>query len=658
MNFKSGRFCFDFPAILKEGNKSSLIQYGPGITSYFKFLKWSFYTFLVLTLINYVPLSILSNNFLYLDFGIENNNSIVIEGITTLVFLSSHVLLKYFEKKEKLTVGYDTISADDYSVFIQNLPQGVTRDDLLHHFRMYPINRIYLVEKNKEIYKLLKKANQELKNNKNNKNKNNINQARLELILKKIQELRMSETQDAPAIHAFVTFEKANFTDIVLKKYHYGKWWNFWTQYYDLRLQKKHRLRVLPAPSPTTVIWENLQVSFTMQIIRQFITWIMSLLILFGSFLFLAWTRQQQEEAQYGNGNGNGTIVNYNNNTMIGCETPGNCFELVKVNLYSMIGSVAVVLVNFILTQLMDFLSLFEKHHSLNSKALSTSFKLFIMQFINTSLLLLLINNNLTERIFKYPSWFETIGKSIMYSMVFNIVTPHMFQILKYFTTIASFTFSFSEKYASIYSTIFSCCLFSMGFPIMYPILTASLLVRYLVDSFLFSKLLKEKNNNIPVYTIEMQQTFSETLPFAWLFHLAIGLWMYLANDNVENNINKTSFLKVTCFALLLVLVLYYLVNDTMLHFLTCGFHRRKKKRQDRKLDLSNMLTYSEALENGIVGTYSMLELPEYRKEFESILSFSEKRDRGNTELSHVIDVFLIEKEEIDEKREMNREEK
>jgi len=201
----------------------------------------------------------------------------------------------------------------------------------------------------------------------------------------------------------------------------------------------------------------------------------------------------------------------------------------------------------------------------------------------------------------------------------------------------------------------------------MYPILTASLLVRYIVDSFLFKKQLENENSqkNIPVYTIEMQQTFSETLPFAWLFHLCIGYWMYWVNhigmgqEMVEVESNWMNLvLQGLGMGLFIILLLYYLVNDSLLHIISCGFHRRKRRRHDRKLDLSNMLTYTEALENNILGTYSMLDLPKYRQKLDSIAALASldkkrERERGNTELSHVIDVFLSSSEK--EKEEKNR---
>jgi hypothetical protein len=337
-----------------------------------------------------------------------------------------------------------------------------------------------------------------------------------------------------------------------------------------------------------------------------------------------------------------------------------------------MIGSIAVVVVNFILTQLMDFLSLFEKHHSLNNKSLSTAFKLFIMQFINTSLLMLLINNENAD-IFEYPNWYESVGKSIMYSMVFNIVTPHIFQLLKSYCLEqkGSFTssFNFSEKYASLYSTIFSCCMFSLGYPVMYPILAASLFVRYWIDLILFKKQI-EKNMDVPVYTIEMQHTFSNTLPFAWLFHLCIGTCMllvkrgtditeliYLDLEYFSNLVHKENenvlilFTSISFASLLVISFLYYLINDSILHCISCGYHRRKQRRQDRKLDLSNMLTYTMALERGIVSTYSILEMPKYKHTLRDLIAFVR-------ELKEKTKDFDDEKEDFDEKNQQNENKK
>ena len=85
------------------------------------------------------------------------------------------------------------------------------------------------------------------------------------------------------------------------------------------------------------------------------------------------------------------------------------------------------------------------------------------------------------------------------------------------------------------------------------------------------------------------------------------------------------------------------------------------------------MISYTQALKQGLVNTYSMLELPKYKTEFKPIFQFhynyeinrtrivekeerkekkekeeerEEKvRSRKNTELSHIIDIFLEQKE-------------
>jgi hypothetical protein len=648
---ETGRFCFSgFRDCLQEGNKSSFLEYGSGITSYFKFLKWCGWLFFFLTIVYYVPTAIMDSkmNFMYLS-GENAYVYGILEIGTSLLFLGAFVWLKYFEKYERLTVGYDTISAEDYTVFIKNLPPDTTLETLRAHFRSYPINRIQLVEHNKEIIDLLKRAN------------NETNPVRYEIIKNKLREKRMSETQDAEAKHAFVTFEQAKYADLILKKYQYGNWWHYYTQLYDLRLNRKHKLYVLPAPSPTTILWENLLVSTFEQVLRQCATWLVSLSILVASFLFLAWTKVQEHNLN--EQNLSEKLINSTSTaetTLVdNCETAENCFLFLRSNVYSMLGSIAVVVVNFILTQIMDQLSLFEKHHSLNSKSVSTAFKLFIMQFINTSILLLLVNasffvtSDSYEQFsdFEYPGWYELIGKSIMFSLVFNIVTPHISQALVYYSSCCALTKSkewdFSVRYASIYSTVFSAFMFSSRLPIMYPIGACTMFVRFWVDKILFLKV----QGSVPAYTMELQELFSNSLLVSWIIHLTIGLWMLSAADESSVDANAITFewiytrlifeqpvLFWFTVGLFFVILCYTLKNDFLLHFASCGFYRRKRIRQDRKLDVSNMMTFSEALAQNKVMTYNMLELQKYREDFSNLLS---RRDRGITrdqiELSELV---------------------
>lgn len=644
----------------------------------------------------------------------------MLETLSTCLFLGAIVWLKYFEKYEKLTVGFDTVSTEDYSICVKNLPESTTREDLRRHFSLYPINQIHLVEDNHAIIKMLKKLEREKQkeNESSSSSSSSITRtsrelanARIEYIKQKIRDKRMNPSQDAPAIHAFVTFENARHADQVLKKYQYGNWWHFYTQYYDLRLHHKDRLYIVPASSPTTILWENLLVKKSNQCYRQGITWIISLLIVGISFVFLAWTKLQEQYLFLDqampptvslnsssasasadglfpeNGQGQKNSLSVEDMDKF-CKTPENCIQYLKTNMYSMMGSVAVVVVNFILSYIMEYSSLFEKHHSLNTKTMSTAFKLFILQFINTSLLLLLVNasdaipllssNDKSMKIngtdislphygdFLYPTWYETVGKSIMYSMIFNIVTPHISQLILYakccrhslwsYRKSSSESWDFSIRYASIYSTIFSCIMFSTGYPVLYPILAASMIVRYWVDKYLFlkiSKECKEHGNDIPAYTITLQQVFSQMLVIAWLIHLGVGIWMLSYEQEQEQEQDKHQkldiWVRITGTEWILVLFvlfttlgtvvfLYYIVNDQLLHFISCGFHRRKRRRRDHRMDIANMLTFTEALDRNLVTTYSLFDLPRYKSKFYHLLQECTRDRYREHEISHIVD--------------------
>lgn len=63
------------------------------------------------------------------------------------------------------------------------------------------------------------------------------------------------------------------------------------------------QLKVVRAPEPSTVLWEHLSVSKCERMGRRLLTTILSLVLVFGSFLLLAWASYQQKLAANSGGN-------------------------------------------------------------------------------------------------------------------------------------------------------------------------------------------------------------------------------------------------------------------------------------------------------------------------------------------------------------------
>ena len=109
------------------------------------------------------------------------------------------------------------------------------------------------------------------------------------------------------------------------------------------------------------------------------------------------------------------------------------------------IGIIIVIpLVNSILVIILRFLTQFERNKTVSADKISDITKIFLMQMINTGLILLLVNLNIKSikdtipnfPLFtgKYddmsPAWFHDIGTTILFSLILNVFVPHLTIIL------------------------------------------------------------------------------------------------------------------------------------------------------------------------------------------------------------------------------------
>lgn len=134
------------------------------------------------------------------------------------------------------------------------------------------------------------------------------------------------------------------------------------------------------------------------------------------------------------------------------CKTWATSF--VATQLLSLLAVITVVVVNVLLARILDVLVAMEKHHTESSMVVSRVVKVFLAQFCNTALLLVVINANLdyfvdatgsaTARAFralpvlagKYsdftPAWYNDVGVSLMLTMIINTFSPHVYAVLHY----------------------------------------------------------------------------------------------------------------------------------------------------------------------------------------------------------------------------------
>ncbi len=191
-------------------------------------------------------------------------------------------------------------------------------------------------------------------------------------------------------------------------------------------------------------------------------------------------------------------------------------------------GAIVIVipLVNSLLIILMRWLSLFEKNKTLTAQLSSAMWKMFILQFINTGLIIVLVNtyvksvkdwwtnSPLFTGMFPdlEPGWYAVVGVTLLFTMLINMIVPHLTVIFgllikyllrccdsgcscgkrtkktlknEYFELYVGPDFPIESRYAEMLTTIFVALVYSSGIPIMYFCILGYMTFTYLLDKLL-----------------------------------------------------------------------------------------------------------------------------------------------------------------------------
>lgn len=188
------------------------------------------------------------------------------------------------------------------------------------------------------------------------------------------------------------------------------------------------------------------------------------------------------------------------------------------------------VLVNIMLQVFMDRLAVMERHSSLTSQQRGVTSRLFIGLFLNTGVIILIVNANLApyvgDTIFRSilpgkfsefePDWFYSVGVSILLTMFVNAFNPHLMSLLtvpwdKFKRNkcakraknqnalnelYAGRRFVLAERYSVMLNTVFVVLTFSSGMPILWLVGAFTFTLTYWMDKTTFLR-----NYRIPLVT-------------------------------------------------------------------------------------------------------------------------------------------------------------
>jgi hypothetical protein len=184
--------------------------------------------------------------------------------------------------------------------------------------------------------------------------------------------------------------------------------------------------------------------------------------------------------------------------------------------------------------------------------------KLFVGLFLNTGIILLVVNANLTYFIADLGftvaldgqfddfvfDWFSTVGVSLVLTMFFNMFNPHIFPLLcvpyrscrrsprcvpahssqgELNRLYAGEDFDLAERYAALLNTVFVTLLYAPGLPLLYWMAALTFLLQYWFDKVSFLRLYRLP----PRYDHTLASTAVDALPYALIVHCAMAIWFY-----------------------------------------------------------------------------------------------------------------------------------
>ncbi|RHY92098.1 hypothetical protein DYB37_003768 [Aphanomyces astaci] len=233
--------------------------------------------------------------------------------------------------------------------------------------------------------------------------------------------------------------------------------------------------------------------------------------------------------------------------------------------------AITVILVNTVLRGVFYAFGTFERHSSESNKAAAVVLKLFFAQWINTAVIVLLVNANLGNvPVIQFllagkltdmeRGWYTSVGAGITLTMLVNVVTPHLGPLLaayvifpvkrtfKQFTTVttpqmtalfANPDFDISVRYPVVLNTIFVTFMYAGGMPALLPLGAVSCYLNYAIDKLMLMKLYRVRT----AYDQALGTLALQLFPWMLLVHLGFSAWAYGVSSLLQSDLLSVSAL-------------------------------------------------------------------------------------------------------------------
>lgn len=349
--------------------------------------------------------------------------------------------------------------------------------------------------------------------------------------------------------------------------------------------QAQRVLHVRQAPEPSNIIFRNLKYTPRNKMARKFATGCATVLLLLVSVVAVYVAQRYQGETDAGGAQGCragitaedvrnegglrdcfcaelGTTAALDSRRSSGVDCGPWLTSMAIAQGLGVLAVFVIILVNNLLKVVIKRLTLFEKHHSLTRMQESVTVKLFVGLFLNTGVVLLVVNMQLPRYAADLSGftiafdglygdfvfeWFAKVGVPIILTMLLNTVNPHVWPLLKVWwrrmrregccaprradsqsvwnDRFAGDSFELAERYAVLLNTLFVTLLYSGGMPLLLPIGAITFALTYWFDKISFLRLYRIP----PRFDHSLALYLTTLMPYAVCVHAAFTLWFLSA---------------------------------------------------------------------------------------------------------------------------------
>ncbi len=524
----------------------------------------------------------------------------IIDVFSTVLFLICVVRLKYDQIQSVEQIDADVITAGDYTVYVEDIPKNATDpDEFKTFFSGYgAVADVSIGLANGDLIRLftdrtlkvaeLELAVAELKISRLSSHMKVVDKIKAEIagLDKDVATLR--QKSDFETIVAYVTFDDEKSQAACIKAYKGGSVARLLMPQ-SKKFRRKFPISVSQAPEPSNIKWENLQVRGFNKNLRFVATSIITVSMLFLSF-FVIIVLKGLKEGLFQDGGAAlcleapdvddpnvqeltlwylYTSSNAKYQTILACYCQKRievareyCAPYVltqtRVQTLSITAILGVIVINTLLTNVLNACAIFEKHHSITEEEGAIAIKVFLAQFMNTALISTIVNtdlayyfpilqpfkdSNLLTGIHKdfTSDWFSMVGAPIVATVLPASITPNLVLLLEWPISIVKRfllknrqktqrllnelfkgpKFMLSQRYGVMLSMMFTILLYSGSIPIMSWFAVMFFGSAYWCEKTYLLRVVQRP----PSYDEQLPFLAIKFLPFAALLHIGVFVW-------------------------------------------------------------------------------------------------------------------------------------